>query len=137
MSVNLAVKDVAAAVRYYMRHFGFELEMAVSAERTSVDAEMVENKPYIWAMITCGSATLMLQHEKSLKEDVGEFFTDIGASMTLYMEVEDVDALYEKVRGEVEIVKDIDTTWYGQREFYIKDINGYIVAFASGESGKQ
>lgn len=27
--------------------------------------------------------------------------------------------------------KRITTTWYGQREFYIKDINGYILGFAS------
>ena len=28
-------------------------------------------------------------------------------------------------------MKEIDTTWYGQREFYVRDCNGYILAFAT------
>jgi hypothetical protein len=28
-------------------------------------------------------------------------------------------------------LKPVYTTWYGQKEFYIKDINGYILGFSS------
>ena len=28
-------------------------------------------------------------------------------------------------------IKDIDTTWYGMREFYIQECDGYILGFAT------
>ncbi|WP_419673641.1 hypothetical protein [Aliarcobacter butzleri] len=47
----------------------------------------------------------------------------------MYIEVENVDELYLKIKDKVTIYKEIETTWYGQKEFYIKDINGYILGF--------
>jgi uncharacterized glyoxalase superfamily protein PhnB len=73
----------------------------------------------------------MLQSIDSLIEDIGVFFDNVGASLTLYIEVENVDDLYLNIKDKVNMYKDITTTWYGQREFYIKDINGYILGFAS------
>jgi len=29
----------------------------------------------------------------------------------------------------VEIVQDLATTWYGMREFYIRDLDGYLLGF--------
>jgi uncharacterized glyoxalase superfamily protein PhnB len=57
--------------------------------------------------------------------------SNIAASATFYFDVDDVEALYSayKQKG-VEIVKDISTTWYRMREFYIRDCNGYILGFA-------
>ena len=57
-----------------------------------------------------------------------------GASVLFYIDVEDIDKVYEKINNRVEITKDIETTWYGMREFYIKDCNGYILGF--GENKK-
>lgn len=105
--------------------------MAVSEDKSSMGAELVDGKEYIWAMISCGGVVLMLQRADNLKEDVGNFFNEIGSSTTFYMEVEDVNALYESVKNIVDIVKKIDTTWYGQREFYVRDCNGYILSFST------
>jgi uncharacterized glyoxalase superfamily protein PhnB len=65
-----------------------------------------------------------------VKEDVGDFFNEIGSSSTYYYNVDDIDKLYNRLKDSVTVVKDIDTTWYGQKEFYIKDINGYVLGFA-------
>jgi uncharacterized glyoxalase superfamily protein PhnB len=73
----------------------------------------------------------MFQDVDNIKEDIGDFFDKVGASASLYMRIDDVDGFYEKISSGVEMVKDIDTTWYGMREFYIKDCNGYILGFAS------
>jgi len=74
----------------------------------------------------------MLQRDDNLKEDIGlSFFDDICSSSTFYIEVEDVEALYESVKSKVTIIKDISTTWYGQREFYVQDLNGYVLAFST------
>ena len=37
-------------------------------------------------------------------------------------------------KDKVIIYKEIETTWYGQKEFYIKDLNGYILGFTSKNS---
>ncbi len=55
----------------------------------------------------------------------------MGASATLYCDVDNVDALYASFKNNgVELVKEISSTWYGMKEFYIKDCNGYILGFA-------
>jgi uncharacterized glyoxalase superfamily protein PhnB len=131
LSPNLAVKDIKQTVAYYQDNFGFEIEMLVDSLQEDFSPEIKKDKDYIWALIKKGDVSLMLQEENSMKEDIGNLFEGIGASITLYIEVDDVDILYEKVKENVEVLKPVYTTWYGQKEFYIKDINGYILGFSS------
>lgn len=134
MIVNLAVNDIVSTIKYYQENFDFELQMLVDESKTIFDTEIKKELNYIWAMIKKEGVSIMLQSIESLKEDVGVFFDNIGASLTLYIEVENVDELYLKIKDKVNIYKEIDTTWYGQREFYIKDINGYILGFSGKEN---
>lgn len=133
ITLNLAVNDIASTIKYYQENFDFELQMLVDESKTIFDTEIKKELNYIWAMIHKDNISIMLQSVESLKEDVGVFFDKIGASLTLYIDVENVDELYLKIKDKVSIYKEIDTTWYGQREFYIKDINGYILGFTSKE----
>lgn len=133
ITLNLAVNDIASTIKYYQENFDFELQMLVDESKTIFDTEIKKELNYIWAMIHKDNISIMLQSVESLKEDVGVFFDNIGASLTLYIDVENVDELYLKIKDKVSIYKEIDTTWYGQREFYIKDINGYILGFTSKE----
>ena len=134
MIVNLAVKDIVSTVKYYQENFDFELQMLVDESKTNFDTKIKKELNYIWAMIKKDGVSIMLQSIESLKEDIGVFFDNISASLTLYIEVENVDELYLKIKDKVSIYKEIDTTWYGQKEFYIKDINGYILGFTSKEN---
>ncbi len=134
LTPNMAVKNVSESVAFYCDMLGFELLMAVSEAKSGFDTEMDPQKHYIWAMLKHGGVEVMLQESASLKEDVGDFFTTIGASMTLYINVEDIDALYQSVHSRVPILKPLETTWYGMREFYLQDCNGYVLAFASQET---
>lgn len=131
MIVNMGVKDIVSTVKYYQENFDFELQMLVDESKTNFDTVIKKELNYIWAMIHKGDVSIMLQSIDSLKEDIGVFFDNVGASLTLYIEVENVDDLYLNIKDKVNIYKDITTTWYGQKEFYIKDINGYILGFAS------
>jgi uncharacterized glyoxalase superfamily protein PhnB len=126
----MAVQDVRETVEYYVKHFGFTIVMAVSEDKSSVGDTLVEGKAYVWANIMHGDVGFMFQRTDTFKDDVGDFFGELGASSTYYIEVEDVDTLYEKVKSEVEIVKSIENAWYGMREFYVRDCNGYILGFA-------
>lgn len=131
LSPNLAVKDIKESVAYYQNNFGFEIEMLVDSLQEDFNPVVKEDKEYIWALIKKGDVSLMLQEKNSMKEDICNFFNDISASITLYIEVDDVESLYEKVKENVDILKPVYETWYGQKEFYIKDINGYILGFSS------
>lgn len=131
LTPNLAVKNIKETIEYYQKNFGFEIAMAVSEDKSSMGRELLDDKEYVWAMIVCKEVTLMLQQTDNYSEDIGVSVNELGATATLYIEVEDVDALYSKVKDSVNIIKEIDTTWYGQREFYLRDCNGYILAFAT------
>ncbi len=130
---NLGVENIAQTVAYYQNHFGFALQMAVNDKHETTDTLKAEDR-YLWAMIQNGGVTLMLQQQKSLKEDVGDFFQTLGASATFYINVENADTLYESIKDHVEVMKAPSTSWYGQREFYVKDLNGYVLGFASSMS---
>ena len=132
LTPNIAVKNIKESVTYYQNNFDFKLQMAVSEDKSSMGAELDESKEYIWAMVVCDGVTLMLQRDNNLKEDVGlDFFEEIGSSITFYIEVQDVEALYAKVASKVNVIKALETTWYGAREFYVQDLDGYVLAFAT------
>ncbi|MFY4804753.1 hypothetical protein ACOTWC_11915, partial [Aliarcobacter butzleri] len=71
-------------------------------------------------MIYKDNVSLMHQNIESLKEDVGDFLQNLGATLTMYIEVENVDELYLYIKDKVTIYKEFETTWYGQKVFYIK-----------------
>ncbi len=130
ISPNLAVNNILESISFY-KQLGFELLMAVPEDKSSFGADIDESKVYIWAMMKQGGVEVMLQEKEHLKEDIGDFFGDVGASVSFYMRLEDVDGFYNTLAKDIEIVKDIHTTWYGMREFYIRDCNGYVLGFAS------
>jgi uncharacterized glyoxalase superfamily protein PhnB len=105
--------------------------MAVSEDKSAVGDTLVEDKEYVWANIMHGDVGFMFQREDSFGNDLGILVDKLGATSSYYMEVEDVDALYEQVKDNLQILKSIDTTWYGAREFYVRDCNGYILGFST------
>lgn len=48
----------------------------------------------------------------------------------LHIDVDDVTALYKKIREQVTTIKGLHDTFYGAKEFYIADINGSVIASA-------
>lgn len=47
----------------------------------------------------------------------------------LYIWVDDVDDLARRIRDRVEVVVDLNDTFYGMREFIIRDINRFWITF--------
>ena len=48
----------------------------------------------------------------------------------LYIYVDNVDDLYGSLKDRVEIVKGLHNTFYGMREFIIRDVNRFWLTFA-------
>ncbi|HEX8623861.1 MAG TPA: VOC family protein [Allosphingosinicella sp.] len=49
----------------------------------------------------------------------------------------DPDELYLRLKDKVEIVADLNDTFYGNREFAIRDINGFWITFGMPISDRQ
>ena len=129
--VNLAVRDIRESLTYYKEILGFTPTMAVPEDKSSFSPVLADSKRYLFAIVQSGGVEIMLQEQNSLKDDVCDFFHSIGASATLYIRVDNVDEWYDRVSQKAEVVRQIETTWYGMREFYIRDVNGYILCFAT------
>lgn len=131
LTPNLMISDVNKTVEFYKNNLGFELVMATTETQDAVLTDIPEGKKVVYALMKNDSVEIMFQTEKSLKEDVPAFKNvRIGASISLYIEVENVEDFYNKIKEKVEVVKDLFTTWYGMKEFYIRDSNGYVLCFA-------
>lgn len=132
LTPNLGVTDIAASVAFYRDILGFSLRMAVPETKDGIDETLDEAKQYVYAMMGYNGIELMLQRIDSLREDVGSCVQERpGFCGTLYFDVEDADALYESIRQKATVIKAPETAWYGMREFYITDPDGYTLGFAS------
>ena len=131
LAPNFAVPDIEKTVAFYRDVLGFKLEMAVPEDKSGVEQELTERKKYIYAMISRDGVGVMFQRTDSIGEDVPPLKgVPIGASVSFYIEVENINALYQEIKPKAEVVKELETVWYGMQEFYVKDCNGYILGFA-------
>lgn len=132
LTPNFAVQDIKKTVAFYQDVLGFKLEMAVPEDKNGIETELNENKSYVYAMMSRDGVEFMFQRTDSIGEDIPPLKgMKQGASVSFYLEVEGIKALYQELRSkEAKIVKELGTAWYGMQEFYINDCNGYILGFA-------
>ncbi len=129
LTPNLMVEDVAQNVIFYRDLLGFELLMAMRDEKPFDGLPAAGDKPLDWAMVQRDQVAFMFQQRNSLIEEIPALADcEIGASLTLYMELDGVDALYASLQGKADIIRPPQTTFYGRRELYLRDCNGYILA---------
>src|SRR5438270_211965 len=121
LTPNLMVEDVAATLDWYGSVLGFAPVAEVPGEGEKTQ----------FAIVRRDDIQLMFQSRKSLTSDLPvPEGAAIGAAQTFYIEVEDVEGLRQQVEGKVRIIKDLHDSFYGTREFYFTDCNGYILAFS-------
>lgn len=129
---DLMVLDVARTVKFYAEKLGFKIAMLVSENEKTIETRLDDSKKYVYAMVSRNDVFVMFMRKDVYEEDVRALKGfPIGASATFYCDVDNVDELYDFCKGNgVELITDLSTTWYGMKEFYIKDCNGYILGFA-------
>jgi uncharacterized glyoxalase superfamily protein PhnB len=133
---NLMVADVNKAIEFYTEVLGFQHVMSVPKGSEQVLFEYSPTQPLVYALIKHGDVELMLQEQKSLVENVPAFAEDqdICSTAVLYFEVEDVEALATKLKQHCPVVRDLHDTFYGMKEIYVKDLNGYVLGFAQPQA---
>jgi uncharacterized glyoxalase superfamily protein PhnB len=120
LTPNLMVEDVRKTLDFYRDILGFEIVLTLP-----------EVAPFDFAIVQRDGVELMFQSRESLSENVPALAgRAIGASQTLYIDVTGITDLYQQLREKVEIVVNLHTTFYGTREMYFRDNNGYILSFS-------
>ena len=116
------VEDVNSTIAFYKDVLNFELLATVP-----------ETGQFNWAMMRRDNVEIMFQARASITEEFPVLKDRvIGGSLTFYIEVEDIQALYTRLQDHVTIVQEMHTTFYGTREFAIQDCNGFVLSFAEG-----
>lgn len=117
------VRDVRSSIDFYRDVLGFELNAWVENEANP--------DIYDFAMISFDGLVLMLQDAVSLQGEHPDMKgICIGQSLTLFFKVLDVTELYKTLKRKTTIYKEPYDTFYGTREFCVRDPNGYILTFA-------
>lgn len=120
LTPNLMVENVRTTVDWYTAVLGFEAETEVPGDDGPV-----------FAIMRRDGVLMMFQLRASLVGDLPILQgAPIAASLTLYIEVDDVQGLRRQVDGKATILKDVHDTVYGTREFYFTDLNGYVLSFS-------
>jgi uncharacterized glyoxalase superfamily protein PhnB len=105
------VPDVRATVAWY-ESIGF----AVLGTNEDPDDGMT------FALLSYGNSQIMLNAGGRLShEDRRE--------VDLYVRTDDVDGLHRRLKDHVQIRVDLNETFYGTREFIVRDPNGFWVTF--------
>jgi uncharacterized glyoxalase superfamily protein PhnB len=111
------VPDVRAAAAWYAA-LGF-----------TVTGTHEEDGEMDWASLRFGGGEVMFS-EGGRASMAGRREVD------LYVEVEEVDGLYERIKDRVGVVEGVHDTAYGMRELIVRDLNGFWVTFGQPLAGE-
>ena len=115
----LQVFDMRSSVAFYRDVLGFEV----------VSSYEPEGHLY-WVMLKNGGASLMLnaKYEDSERPTAPEPVTR-DEDVTLYFGCKEVDAFYAELREKGVPVQQPQTAFYGMRQMYLTDLDGYHLCF--------
>jgi len=121
LTPNLMVENVAATLEWYAENLDAEEFGRMPPE--SDDPE--------WAQIALDDCGLMFQERGSIEADVPALAgREVGGSFTCYIDVDDAEALYDRLTHAGQpVVQELRETDYGRREFAVTDPNGYVLNF--------
>jgi lactoylglutathione lyase len=120
LTPNLLVANVERSLAFYIDVLGFERGMTVP-----------EQSPFAFASVTGGAVEIFFNDAAgAIKEYPAFAGKTLGATGTMYIEMEGVEALHDRLKPTVPIVMPLVTQFYGVREFAIEDPDGYVITFA-------
>ncbi len=117
---NLIVSSVDKSLAFYTDELGFARGINVP-----------EQPPFVFASVTSGPVEIFLNDRSTVTKESPQFAgLALGGGNTMFVEVEAIDALYDRIKPRTNVVMPIVTQWYGMREFAITDPDGYVITFA-------
>lgn len=122
LAPTLIVEKVEPTMDFMMERLGFIKAVDVPGE-----------EGLAFAMMVSGNAEIHLQTRKSAAKDM-PYFANSGnpPSSFLYIDVEDVKSLYEKLK-DTDVILPIEKTFYGATHFFIREPGGHVFGFSQNE----
>jgi uncharacterized glyoxalase superfamily protein PhnB len=134
LTANIIVSNVNEILDFYEKILGFSLVMAVPEGSQQVITVRDTTTPLGFAIIRRDDVELMIQSRKSLAKELPSLAgSPVGTSFSLYIQVDDIESLYRGIKDSAAIIEDLHTTFYGAREFCIRDSGGHVLTFASSQ----
>jgi uncharacterized glyoxalase superfamily protein PhnB len=134
ITANIIVSNVNEILDFYAKILGFSLVMAVPEGSQQVVTVRDAATLLGFAIIRRDDVELMLQSRNSLAKELPPIAASpVGTSFTLYIQVDDIEALYKGIKDKAAVIEDVHTTFYGAREFCIRDSGGQVLTFASSQ----
>ncbi|WP_239617985.1 VOC family protein [Cohnella mopanensis] len=122
ITANLKVNNVKDTLVFYKDVLGFEVIVTVP----EYDQPVLD-----WGMVKNGGAELMFQETASLEGEYPVLRNHSGVGcLSLFIKVNDLEGLFDKIKDKVEVLKPIHKTFYDVNEFAILDNNGFVLTFA-------
>ncbi|MFY9562418.1 MAG: VOC family protein [Terriglobales bacterium] len=120
LTPNLIVRSVEASLKFYREVLGLETGMTVP-----------EQAPYVFASVTNGAVEVFFNDQKVVAAEYPKLAATIGASLTLYLEVDSLQAVLERVqKAGAKISMPVTEQFYGMKEFAFEDADGYTITIA-------
>ena len=115
----LLVEEVEPCVKFWVERVGFVKTV-----------EVPDGDRLGFAILQKGDIELMYQSKASAAKDVPAMAREIGGNKTfLYVEVDNLDDFIAAMKG-VDVALPVRTTFYGAKEFGVKDPAGHMIVFA-------
>jgi uncharacterized glyoxalase superfamily protein PhnB len=125
LTPNLYAERIEPCVQFWVERLGFEKIM-----------EVPDGDRLAFALLKKGDLEIMYGSYASLEKDLNVLGGRTAGPAFLYLRVQNLDRLLNAMAG-AEVVKSVHTTFYGAREFSVKDPAGHIITFAQFGSEKQ
>jgi uncharacterized glyoxalase superfamily protein PhnB len=88
----------------------------------------------VFSMLTNGNVTVMYQTRASIEKDEPALRERPLGSAALYVRVNDVAEVIQRVRG-ANVIGEPRDTFYGMREIAVREHGGHVITFAQSING--
>jgi uncharacterized glyoxalase superfamily protein PhnB len=120
LTPNLIVRSVESSLKFYRDVLGLETAMTVP-----------EQAPFVFASVANGAVEVFFNDQKVVAAEYPKLAATIGASLTLYLEVDSLEAVLERVKkAGAKISMPVTEQFYGMKEFAFEDQDGYTITIA-------
>lgn len=121
ITTNIMVKNVKETIKFYEEKLGFQKILSVPEEGEILN----------FAILNKDKISIMFQEQNNLLSEYPTLKTqEIIPTFTLFITVDNVAKMYEDLKNEVKIAKELHKTFYGKDEFAIFDNNGNVLTIS-------
>jgi uncharacterized glyoxalase superfamily protein PhnB len=119
LTPNLIVSNVERSIAFYREVLGF-----------AVEATVPDASPYVFASMRSGPVEIFLNAPEPAAAEYPKFKDrPIGGTLTLYIEVVDIQRIFASLNSKVKVVMPLEKKFYGVTEFAFEDPDGYVITF--------